>query len=76
LLAELQAFRASIGESGDAKFEAAGVHDDLVLAVALARFMLMACHSAARSSNHHGPDQEAPAGRDLHPSLEGIAGHR
>ena len=32
-LAELQAFRASIGESGNAKFEAVeGMHDDLVLA--------------------------------------------
>jgi len=41
LLAELQAFRASIGESGHAKFEAAaGVHDDLVLAVALALWRL------------------------------------
>ena len=43
LLAELQAFRASIGESGHAKFEAAaGVHDDLVLACALALWRLQA----------------------------------
>jgi hypothetical protein len=33
LLAEPQAFRASIGESGHTKFEAVeGMHDDLVLA--------------------------------------------
>jgi hypothetical protein len=38
LLAELQAFRASIGENDHARFEAAaGVHDDLVLAVAMWR---------------------------------------
>jgi hypothetical protein len=37
VLAELQAVRASIGESGHAKFEAVGgMQDDLVLAVALA----------------------------------------
>jgi hypothetical protein len=43
LLAELQAFRASIGESGHATFEAApGVNDDLVLAVALAIWRLQA----------------------------------
>jgi hypothetical protein len=43
LLAELQAFRASIDENGHAKFEAAaGVHDDLVLAVALAMWRLNA----------------------------------
>ena len=37
----LQAFRASIGENGHTKLEAAaGVHDDLVLAVALALWRL------------------------------------
>jgi len=41
LLAELQALCASIGENGHAKFEAAArVHDDLVLAVALALWRL------------------------------------
>jgi hypothetical protein len=41
LLAELRAFRASIGGSGHAKFEAAAVtHDDLVIAVALALWRL------------------------------------
>src|SRR5262249_49757764 len=41
LVAELRAFKASIGENGRAKFEAAaGVHDALVLAVALALWRL------------------------------------
>jgi hypothetical protein len=43
LVAELQAFKASIGESGHAKFEAAaGMHDDLTIAVALALWRLSA----------------------------------
>jgi hypothetical protein len=41
VLAELQAFRASIGANGHARFEAmAGMHDDLVRAVALALWRL------------------------------------
>jgi hypothetical protein len=37
LVSELQAFRASIGENGHARFEGApGFHDDLVLAAAMA----------------------------------------
>ena len=58
LLAERQAFRALIGESGHAKFEAAaGMHDDLVLAVALWRLQfcqtsqhLLSWRSAVRPS--------------------------
>jgi hypothetical protein len=46
---ELQAFRASIGENGHARFESApGFHDDLVLAAAMAVWRLT-CSSPARA---------------------------
>jgi hypothetical protein len=42
LISELQAFRASIGENGHARFESApGFHDDLMLAAAMAVWRMM-----------------------------------